>query len=252
VAVHLRTVPKRLWLGVSATVAALSLLASIAATPATAAPKIGGDPDALSYFQQVVSDYQHIPGARVVEYGLFFLHYNGGTSVDFRWGANKPPGFKAAKAVIDYWLKNGKIVGYLATITARDVPRLRVLVAAGNVFLSTTQCWERSTPASAPFGVGERFLVSDSNGRFQALEQNGRNTIVKYHYIWSEGTRATETATLLPGNPPPIRSKIVTTGAVKLKIAYSIRPLKRAPDLPLKARGPKPPLPAPFCKKAES
>ncbi len=249
---QLSTVSKRLRLALTAAFAALALLAATAATAAPRAQTIGGDPDALSYFQQVVSDYQHVAGARVVEYGLFFLHYNGGTSVDFRWGSNKPPGFKAAKAVIDYWLKNGKIVGYHATITARDVPRLRVLVAAGNVFLSTTQCWERSTPASAPFGIGERVLVSDSDGRFAPLVRDGRKTTVSYRYKWSEGSTAYETATLLDGKPPMIRSKIVTTGNVKLKISYSIKPLFRAPDLPLKARGPKPPLPAPFCKKAES
>jgi hypothetical protein len=115
-------------LSVAVAVVAVSLLAVV---PATAKSDVSGDPDALSYYQQVVSDYQLVPGARVVEYGLFFLHYNGGTSVDFRWGGNKPAGFKAAKAVIDYWLDDGKIVGYLATVTARVVPRQRIQVAAG-------------------------------------------------------------------------------------------------------------------------
>jgi hypothetical protein len=236
-----RTRPWRLALAAAATVALLAV------ATATATTRIGGNPDALSYYAQVVEDYKHVPGAHVVQYGLFFLHYNGGTSVDYRWGSNKPAGFKAAKAVTDFWLKDGKIVGYLSTVTARDVPRLRVLVAAGNVYVSTTTCWTRANAGSAPFGTGERLLVSDNNGVFEALKHNGRSTIVTYRYVWSDGTNAKEVATLT-GNPPRIQSKVVTKGAVKLKVSYSVKPLGRRPALPLKSRGSlKPPVPSPFC-----
>jgi hypothetical protein len=226
-------------------VAAASLLA---VTAASARPSATGNPTTLAHFAQLVDDYRSVPGARVVEYGLFWLHYNGGTSVDYRWGGNKPVGFKAAKAVIDYQLDDGKIVAYHATVTARDVPRLRILLASGNVFTSTTTCWNRAGAESSPFGTGERTLVSDSNGRFEALRRKGRTMLVKFHYIWTEGTRATETMSLLPGNPPPIRSKIVGKGDASFKISYSLTPLKRAPKLPLKVRSPRPPEPAPFCK----
>jgi hypothetical protein len=226
-------------------VAAASLLA---VTAASARPSATGNPTTLAHFAQLVDDYRSVPGARVVEYGLFWLHYNGGTSVDYRWGGSRPAGFKPAKAVIDYQLDDGKIVAYHATVTARDVPRLRILVASGNVFTSTTTCWNRAEASSSPFGTGERILVSDSNGRFEAIKRKGRNMIVKFHYTWTEGTRATETMALLPGNPSPIRSKIVGKGDANFTISYSLTPLKRAPKLPVKTRSPRPPEPAPFCK----
>src|SRR5262245_33317387 len=101
----------RPWWPVLAALFALGLIAAAAAA-ATATARVGGDPDALAYYEQVVDDYKRVPGAHVIQYGLFFLHHNGGTSVDYRWGSNKPAGFKAAKAVTDFWLKDGKIVGY--------------------------------------------------------------------------------------------------------------------------------------------
>jgi hypothetical protein len=239
------TAHNRSRLAVLAAVTAASLLAVAAAS---ARPSASGNPTTLAHFAQLVDDYRSVPGARVVEYGLFWLHYNGGTSVDYRWGGSKPAGFKAAKAVIDYQLDDGKIVAYYATVTARDVPRLRILLASGNVFTSTTTCWNRAGSESSPFGTGERVLVSDSNGQFDAIKHKGRNMIVKFRYIWTEGTRATETMTLLPGNPPAIRSKIVGKGDENFTISYSLRPLKRAPKLPVKTRSPRPPQPSPFCK----
>jgi len=241
------TAPNRPWRAVIAAVACVALLAAL---PATAAVGASGNPDTLSYFEQVVTDWQSVPGAHVTEYGLFWLHYNGGTAVDFRWGTTKPDGFKAAKAVIDYWLEGGKIVGYLATVTAQDVPRLRILVAAGNVFTSTTQCWQRSNPGSAPFGTGQRDLVSDLNARFEPLQHKGKWTVVKYHYLWSTGTHATQVDTLGPSSPPAIRSKIDVRGVERFSISLSVKPLHKAPELPLASHSPAAPKPAPFCKKA--
>ena len=88
--------------------------------PAAAGTNVGGDPDTLAYFEQHVKDWESVPAARVTEYGLFYLFYNGGTAVNYRWGVTHPTGFKAAKAVIDYWLDGGKIV---ALPRDRDRPR---------------------------------------------------------------------------------------------------------------------------------
>jgi hypothetical protein len=237
----------RPWRAVLAAVVAVTLLAAL---PAAAGTEVGGDPDTLAYFEQHVKDWESVPAARATEYGLFYLFYNGGTAVNYRWGVTHPTGFKAAKAVIDYWLDGGKIVGYLATVTAHDIPRLRILVVGDNVFVSTTLCWDRSNPGGAPFGTGERVLISDANGRFEPMQQNGQNTVVKYHYIWSTGSNATQVDTIAPGSPSTIRSKIVVKGDQKFKISLVLKPLKRRMPLPLRDRSPKPPVPAPFCKKS--
>ena len=56
----------------------------------------------------------------------------------------------------------------------------------------------------------------------------------------------------LPGQPVgTIRSKIVVKGKQKFKISLVLKPLKRRPPLPLEDRSPKPPVPAPFCKKSQ-
>jgi hypothetical protein len=228
---------------------ALIVVASAAAgTKSTRSAKIGGDPDTLAYFEQVVDDWKSVPGARVTEFGLFWLAYNGGSAVNFRWGSSRPQGYKSAKAVMDYWLENGKIVAYLATVTAHDIPRLRILVAAGKVYLSTTQCWQRSTPASAPFGTGERTLISDANAQFEKMQRVGDHHVVKYHYIWTTGSTATQTDTLGLSSPSTIHSQIVVRGDQRFKISLIARPLGRRPDLPLVNHSPKPPAPAPFCK----
>jgi hypothetical protein len=246
VATFLRTF--RPWRAVLTAALALGL---VTAAPVAAGTKVGGDPDTLSYFEGVVSDWQHVPGARATEYGLFYLFYAGGTAVNFRWGTTHPPGFRAAKANITYWLDGGKIVGYLASVTAHDIPRLKILVVAGKVYVSTTNCWERSTPASAPFGTGERVLVTDANGRFEPMTRQGDNTVVKYRYAWSNGSNAVQTDTISPGSPSTIRSKIVVKGKENFKVSVITKPLKRRPPLPVKNTGSaKPPMPAPFCKSA--
>ena len=244
----------RPWRALLAAAAALALLAAApvaAGTKSGSTARVGGDPDTLSYFEQHVSDWQRVRAARVTEYGLLWLFYSGGTAVNYRWGVTHPPGFKAAKAVIDYWLDGGKIVGYLATVTAHDVPRLRILLAAGNVYVSTTQCWDRANAGSSPFGTGERILISDANARFEPMQQRGANTIVKYHYVWNEGSNATQTDTLAPGSPSTIRSKIVVTGKDHFTISMVTRPLHTRPALPLKDNSPKPPTPSPLCKHAQ-
>jgi hypothetical protein len=227
---------------------AISLLT---ATPVAASTKVGGDPDTLSYFEGVVNDWQHVPAARVTEFGLFYLFYAGGTSVNFRWGVSHPPGFKAAKAQITYWLDKGKIVGYLASVTAHDVPRLKILVVAGKVYTSTTNCWNRSTPASAPFGTGERVLVTDANGDFLPMKDLGDHNRVTYRYVWSTGSNAVQTDTIGKDSPSTIRSKIVVKGKERFKVSLVVKPLKRRPPLPLRNNSPKPPTPAPFCKVVE-
>ena len=237
------------WRAVLTAALALSLFT---AAPIAATTETGGDPDTLSYFEGVVTDWQHVPAARVTEYGLFYLFYAGGTSVNFRWGTTHPPGFKAAKANILYWLDGGKIVGYYANVIAHDVPRLRILVVAGKVYVSTTNCWQRSTPASAPFGTGERILVTDAGGRFQPMDRQGDHTVVTYRYIWSTGANATQTDTIAPGSPSTIRSKIVVKGKENFKVSLITKPLKRRPPFPLAhSSSPKPPTPTPFCKSTE-
>ena len=188
----------------------------------------------------------------MTEYGLFWLFYNGGTAVNYRWGVTHPPGFKAAKAVIDYWLDDGKIVG-----VPRDRDRPRRAAAEdprrGGQRLRLDdhvlgplerRARRRSAPASAS-------LVSDANGRFKPMTKLGDSTVVKYRYLWSTGSNATQTDTLSADSPPTIHSKIVVKGEQKFKISLVLRPLKRRPSLPLKNRSPLPPVPAPFCKKSQ-
>jgi hypothetical protein len=227
---------------------ALTAATLVAAVAAAVAPAATGDPQAVDFLNRVAVRYETVPGARVKEKGLFFLHYNGGTSIDYRWGGNRAPGFKPGDAVIDYWLDEGKIVAYLVTVTAKEVPRLRILVIAGNVFVSTSKCWERAGAGSAPFGLGERFLVSDNNGVFEPLRRSGKNTIVTFDYVWLAGTRAKEVATVSSADPPSIHSKIALRGKASLKIDLRITPLRQAPPLPIVTKPPKAPTPAPFCK----
>jgi hypothetical protein len=242
----------RPWRAVIAAALAAGLITAAPVAASTRASEVGGNPDTLSYFEGVVTDWQSVKAARVTEYGLLYLFYNGGTAVNYRWGVTRPPGFKAAKAVINYWLDGGKIVGYLATVTAHDVPRLRILMNSGQVYVSTTNCWDRSGPNGSPFGTGERILVSDSNGNFERIKRTGNANVVTYRYVWSTGSNATQTDTLTLNSPPTIHSKIVVKGKENFKISIINRPLRSRPAFPLKDNSPKPPTPAPLCKKKQT
>ncbi len=155
---------RRAWSGI----VLIALAALVFAAPAPCAQPTGNR-KAISFLAQAARDYASLPGAKMTEKGFFFLHFNGGTSVDYRWGRNPPEGYKAATAVVLYWLSDGKIVGYLATVSAPRIPRLRILVVAEQVFTSTSRCWERSSASSAPFGIGDRLILSDNGGKFRGL-----------------------------------------------------------------------------------
>jgi hypothetical protein len=228
---------------------ALLLAATAAFVLASPASAVTGDPAAIAAFDKVARGYLKLQGARAIETGMFFLHYNGGSSVDYRWGADPPPAFVPAKATIDYWLSEGQIVGYHATVKAPKIPTLRILVAAGNVFTSTSKCWERADEGSAPFGTGERYLLNYGNVKFDKLKRSGRSTIVTFRYLWLEGTNAKETVTMAGGKTPKLHSRIELKGKSSLKIDTWITPLKKAPELPLVSqRPPKAPEPRPICK----
>ena len=179
---------------------------------ASSATAVTGDPAAIAHMEKVATGYGKLPGARATETGMFFLHYNGGTSVDYRWGADPPPGFKPAKATIDYWLSDGQIVGYLATVKSPKIPTLRILVAAGNVFTSTSKCWERADEGSAPFGTGDRYLAERQRREVRQAEAQRRHQGPQLSLHLAHGHERHGDGDMTPGKTPKMHSKIVLKG----------------------------------------
>jgi hypothetical protein len=120
---------------------------------------------------------------------------------------------------------------------------------SGNVFTSTSKCWERAGPGSAPWGTGDRRIVSHNEGKLSPMKRKGGSRTLTLRYLWQTGTNATETATLTGAKTPTIHSKIVLKGDSGLRIEKWLTPLKRAPELPLVSqRPPFDPEPRPICK----
>ncbi len=208
-------------------------------------PPTGSRP-AILFFRQEVGNFNGVPGIRMVETGYFFGIPSGRGSVRFIWAQPPPAGYQPQTATILAQLSGGKIVAYLAQLTARGLPRVRVLMSAGTVYLSSGKCWTKATASASPLGTGDRFLLNGGGARFLPLHRAGRSTSTIFTYPWGPASHARETDTFGPGNAPTVHVTIEVTGAQKLHIQRTIHPLASAPTLPV----PAPPAaaePKPLC-----
>jgi hypothetical protein len=223
---------------VVATVLVTAALAAV--TPPT------GNKRAIGFYKHEVAHYFPLPGARVVETGYFFVAPSGGTSVRFWWGRPPPPGFVPATATILEQLSDGKIVAYLAQLTAPKVRRVRVLMAGSSVFISSSKCWRKASATSSPLGTGETFLFNDGGTYFQPLASGTESTAATFTYTWNPGAQARETDTFSRGSTPTVNVAIQVTGAQTMRIEKEITPLSTAPVLPAPSP-PALPAPKPLC-----
>jgi hypothetical protein len=209
---------------------------------AHAAPAPSGDSAAISFYGREAGTYAHLAGAKMLWSGFFFVRPGVDKGVDYWWGSKPPAGYTPATATVAARLSDGKIVAYLAQLTAPKVRRLRILMAGGAVFTSTTRCWKKSQASVSPFGTGERFIFNDGGAHF-APRSGNRVTMT---YQWAPGATATETTSFNASDPPGVDVSIEVGGRKPLSIHKSIRPLTGAPALPI----PSPPLrpaPKPLC-----
>ena len=216
-----------------------------AAGGGAAPPK--GDPKAIAFYRHQANDFSNLDGVRIVESGFFFVHADGGTRVTYSWGSKPPAGFRPATATVDVQVLEGRIAAYLAVLRATKVRRLRILMAGGDVYTSTTRCWRKSDASGSPFGTGDRFIFNDGNATFAPLVRTGRTTTVGLAYEWSPGATATETDVFASTHPAPVRITIAIRGARSLSIHKTITPLAQAPALPV-APVPNVPRPKPLCR----
>jgi hypothetical protein len=222
-------------------VAGVLVSASIAAVePPT------GDTEAIDFFRSKAGAYLDVPGAKIVETGYFFVRKGKGTSVNYSWGEKPVTGYKPASATILASLVDGKIVAYLAELRAKGVRKVRVLMAGGTVYISTTRCWKKSEPSSSPLGTGDKYIFNDGGAHYLPLKRSGDATAVTFTYGWTPGSRATETSTFGPGKAPAFDVTITVSGRHPLSVRKSVKPLAKTPALPV----PSPPLrpqPKPIC-----
>jgi hypothetical protein len=230
-------------------VAALAALSALLGLPASAgaADPPTGDAAAATFYGDAANQYSHLPGAKIVQTGYFFLRPGAGTSVGYWWGSKPPSGYYPASATILARLSGGKIVAYLATLKAPNVRPLRLLMAGGDLFTATTSCWTKSTPKASPLGTGERYLFNDGGAHFVPNTRKGSATVVKLTYPWVPGTKATETNIFSAGKPPRDDVSIDVTGQQSLHIRKLITPLRQAPPLPVPAP-PAKPVPKVLCQ----
>jgi hypothetical protein len=205
-----------------------------------------GDRKAIAFYGHQADAFSNLDGVRIVERGFFFVHADGGTRVTYSWGAKPPAGFRPATATVDAQVLEGKIGAYLAVLRATKVRRLRILMAGGEVYTSTTRCWRKSDASGSPFGTGERFVFNDGNATFAPLVRSGSATTVALAYEWSPGATATETDVFASTHPAPVRITIAIRGARSLTVHKTITPLAQAPALPV-APVPNVPRPKPLC-----
>jgi hypothetical protein len=215
--------------------------AGVAATPPT------GDTTAMSFFARKADAYAQLPGARIVQTGYFAVRKGTGTSVDYAWGRPTPSGYVPARAKILVRLSDGRIVAYVAELRARGVRPLRVLMAGGRVFTSTTRCWRKSSAAASPLGTGERYMFNDGGAHYRPLRRNGGRTAVTFSYPWSAGTSARETSSFGRKTPPRVAVTISLRGKQRMTIRKSITPLAKPPKLPVPGP-PGKPVPKPLCR----
>jgi hypothetical protein len=215
---------------------------AVAVTPPT------GDVAAANFFGRKAAEYASLPGAKMVVTGYFFVKPGTGTSVNYRWAQPRPPGYTPATATVLEWLSGGKIDAYLATLTAPKVRSVRILLAGGDVFVSSTRCWRKADASYSPFGTGERYLFNDGGAKFQPLALGaGGSTVVTYSYQWVPGATATQVDTFTSGKPARVSTDITVTGKQTLHVHKSITPLETAPELPVQP--PSRPVPKPRCSR---
>jgi hypothetical protein len=222
--------------------AAIVAATLLGATSTEAATPPTGDADAIAFYHRHADAYAHVPGMTMVETGFFFMRPSANRSVDFWWGSKPPAGYVAATATMRARLIDGRIVAYLAQLTAPKVRRLRILMSGGQVFTRTTSCWKRSKPSSSPFGTGERYVFNDGGARFAPRAGDA----VTFTYTWTPGANATETNVFKGAEPSPVRISIEVAGARSLSIHKSIAPHGDAPPLPVPSP-PALPAPKPIC-----
>jgi hypothetical protein len=231
--------------GLAAIAAAFAALGLASATTA-AVPAPAGDHAAIKYYLARANAYNAIPGAKIVETGYFFVKYEGGTQVDYAWGNGRPAGYVPAKGTIVARLSGGQIVAYLARLTAPRVHPVRVLMAGGEVYSSTTSCWRKTTTSSSPLGTGGAYVLNDGGARFKPLQKSGSKTTTTFSYKWIPGAPAVETSVFAAKDPAPFDVTIVVKGAEHLTVHKSVTPLAAAPDLPVPSP-PGQPVPTPLC-----
>jgi hypothetical protein len=224
--------------------AAIAAAAVVSAALAVTPPK--GDVGAIGFFSDSATQYLKVPGVKIVERGYFFLHPNGGNSVSYSWGRPPQPGYVPATATVTARLAGGKIVAYLAQLHAPKVRRVRVLMAGGDVFVSSSKCWTKKTAAASPLGTGGSYLFNDGGARFLPAAKHGGSTTVTLTYTWVPGSTASETDTFSARKPPRVNVLIKVTGGLQMTIHKSITPLTKAPVLPV-AAPPAVPRPKPLC-----
>jgi hypothetical protein len=183
---------------------------------------------------------------RIVESGYFSMQSLGGTNVRFRWSIPPPRGYTPATAEVLAWLDGARISAYLATLKAPKIRRVRILMAGGQVFVSSTRCWQKTTAASSPFGTGDVYLLNDGGATFAPLRHAAGSTAVTLRYEWAPGARATEVNTFTSRTPPAIDTRITVTGSERLTVHKTVTPLAEAPELPVKPP-PAQPSPKPLC-----
>jgi hypothetical protein len=233
----------------TACAAAVVLGLAALAPAAVAVSRPTGDSAAISFFNKQASTYANVPGAKIVMTGYFFVRPGAHKNVRYSWGQPPAKGFVPARATVLAWLNRGKFDAYLVTLTAPRVRPVRILVAGGAVFVSSSRCWNREGSGSAPFGTGERFLFNNGGARFEPLTGTVEQTVVRYSYPWAAGAKATSTDTFATTRKPPtLTSRIAVTGNQRLTIRKSITPLGAAPALPV-SRPPARPKPTPICRK---
>jgi hypothetical protein len=226
---------------VAATVFVTAALAAV--TPPT------GNKRAIGFYKHEVAHYSPLPGAKVVETGYFFVAPRGSTSVRFWWGRPPPPGFVPARATILEQLSDGKIVAYLAELTAPKVRRVRVLMVGGSVFISLSRCWRKAAVTSSPLGTGETFLFNDGGAYFLPLASGTESAAATFTYTWNPGAQARETDTFSRGATPTVNVAIQVRGAQRMDIQKEITPLSTAPVLPAPLP-PALPAPKPLCSRS--
>jgi len=127
----------------------------------------------------------------------------------------------------------GRIVAYLAVLRAPRIRRLRILMAGGKVFTSTTRCWLSSDASGSPFGTGNSYLFNDGGSAFSPLVRTGKATTVGLTYRWSAGATARETDLFTAAHPAPVHITIAVLGGLALTVRKTIEPLMQSPALPV-------------------
>jgi len=221
-----------------------AVLVAAAASGAVKPPS--GDVAAGTFYRKEAAVYSKLAGAKVVETGYFFGSRSRGGGISFTWGQPPKPGYVAQKAEVLEELSDGKVVAYMAKLTGHGLKRIRVLMAGGDVFLSSSSCWKKAPASFSPFGTGETYLFNDGGAHFMPLDRNHAGTTTTFTYAWAPGAQAREVDTFSRGTRPTVQIHITVAGAQAMHIGKTITPLVNAPELPVPTP-PAVPVPKPMC-----